>query len=364
MSVTKSDGIFRVNGDIISYATQYKYLGIVLTEHLDYAITAKLVAQSANRALGLLIAKSKAFGGLQYDAFTKLYDSMVCPVILYGAAVWGTQSYKCINAVQNRAARYFLNVGRYTPNAAVNGDIGWIPIQIKCWKTVLSHWCRSVNMDATRLNRTIFLWSNAVSSNRCKNWNYRVKDMLNQANCIDFCDVNTGINRHAVFARVLSFLTETCTTQWHNDVNRDGSRTGNGGNKLRLYQTFKQSFGTESYCKDVFNRSHRGALAKFRSGTAPIALETGRYSGIPVNERHCFNCHGAVENEIHVLLHCQLYNTLRAELFAEANLICNEFDNLSDNDKIVFILSNPCIAKFSAKTCSLILNRRREVLFN
>ncbi len=74
--------------------------------------------------------------------------------------LWGTQSYKCINTVQNRAARYFLNVGRYTPNAAVNGDIGWIPIQIKCWKTVLSHWCRSVNMDATRLNRTIFLWSN------------------------------------------------------------------------------------------------------------------------------------------------------------------------------------------------------------
>jgi len=32
-------------------------LGLVLNEHLDFSITAKSVAQSANRALGLLIAK-------------------------------------------------------------------------------------------------------------------------------------------------------------------------------------------------------------------------------------------------------------------------------------------------------------------
>ena len=100
-SASQSDVVFSVNQEVLSYTTQYKYLGVVLTEHLDYAITAKIIAQSANRALGLLIAKSKAFGGFQYDPFTKLYESIVCPVISYGAAVWATQSYNCINAVQN-----------------------------------------------------------------------------------------------------------------------------------------------------------------------------------------------------------------------------------------------------------------------
>ena len=33
------------------------YLGLTLTEHLDYNVTAKIVAQSASRALGFLIAK-------------------------------------------------------------------------------------------------------------------------------------------------------------------------------------------------------------------------------------------------------------------------------------------------------------------
>ena len=50
------------------------------------------------------------------------------PVISYCAAIWSTQSLKCINAFQNRAARYFLNFGSDTPNAAVCGDIGCTPI--------------------------------------------------------------------------------------------------------------------------------------------------------------------------------------------------------------------------------------------
>ena len=37
--------------------------------------------------------------------------------------IWGTECFSCIQAVHNRAARYFLNVGKYTPVAAVNGVV-------------------------------------------------------------------------------------------------------------------------------------------------------------------------------------------------------------------------------------------------
>jgi hypothetical protein len=52
---------------LIEYFNKYMYLGILLTEHLDYNITAKTVAQSAGRALVLLIAKYKSQGGLPYE---------------------------------------------------------------------------------------------------------------------------------------------------------------------------------------------------------------------------------------------------------------------------------------------------------
>ena len=88
-SVPRSDSVFTVGGINLDVVESYKYLGLVLTEFLDYSKTAKAVAKSANRALGLIIAKSKAFGGLPYDAFYKLYESIVCPVIMYGAPIWG-----------------------------------------------------------------------------------------------------------------------------------------------------------------------------------------------------------------------------------------------------------------------------------
>ena len=55
---------FICGNDTISYVDNYTYLGVILTEHLDFDYMAKKVAQSASRALGLLIAKAKLFGGL------------------------------------------------------------------------------------------------------------------------------------------------------------------------------------------------------------------------------------------------------------------------------------------------------------
>ena len=109
-SISRSDVVFKVGDITLDVVESYKYLGLILTEFLDFSKTAAAVAKSANRALGLIIAKAKSFGGLPYNVFYKLYESIVCPVIMYGAPIWGTESFSCIQAVQNRAARYFLNV--------------------------------------------------------------------------------------------------------------------------------------------------------------------------------------------------------------------------------------------------------------
>ena len=75
---------------------RYIYLGITLNAFLDYNVTAKAVAQSSSRALGLLTAKFKYMDGMSYDFFTKLYDAVVWLLINYGASVWGIKSYSCL----------------------------------------------------------------------------------------------------------------------------------------------------------------------------------------------------------------------------------------------------------------------------
>ncbi|XP_063435839.1 uncharacterized protein LOC134716763 [Mytilus trossulus] len=84
-SVNKSHVEFICGNDIIEYSTTYTYLGLVLSEFLDYNVTAEAVSASANRALGLVIAKCKIFGGVTHNVFSKLYESSVLPIVEYGA---------------------------------------------------------------------------------------------------------------------------------------------------------------------------------------------------------------------------------------------------------------------------------------
>ena len=90
-------------------------------------MTTKYVAQSASRALGLLISKCKLAGGLPYNVYTELYDSVVIPVINYGACIWGFKSYSCIKYQFGAEQGYaLLLVGeKVYPVAALQCEIGW-----------------------------------------------------------------------------------------------------------------------------------------------------------------------------------------------------------------------------------------------
>jgi len=62
------------------------------------------------------------------------------------------------------------------------------------------------------------------------------------------------------------------------------------------------------------------------------------------------------EDEIHVLLYCNLYADVRQSLFDKAVYINSSFLTLNDDDKLSFILYNVFVARFSAKSCTDILN--------
>ena len=58
-SVNRTAVQFMIDMRSLDVVDHYTYLGLLLTEFLDYDMMTKTVAKSAHRALGLLIAKSK-----------------------------------------------------------------------------------------------------------------------------------------------------------------------------------------------------------------------------------------------------------------------------------------------------------------
>ena len=68
----------------------------------------------------------------------------------------GDRSFSCVEAVQNRAIELFLGVGRYTPTAAVSGDVGWIPCIVSQWEHICILWSRYSGITNGRINKSIF----------------------------------------------------------------------------------------------------------------------------------------------------------------------------------------------------------------
>ena len=61
----------------------YKYLGILIDEHLTYEHCAKVLSDSAGRALGGIINKFKSLRDVGFTTFERMYDAGVMTVNNY-----------------------------------------------------------------------------------------------------------------------------------------------------------------------------------------------------------------------------------------------------------------------------------------
>ena len=121
----------------ITLTHTYKYLGFWVKEHWDVVESVNHVITNANRSLSRLISKSRSAGGFPYSAFTKLFQSLVVTVVDYSAGLWG---FKFHSKIQNRAMRFFLNVNMNIPVAALQGEMGWVPMRVHTRLAVLTLW--------------------------------------------------------------------------------------------------------------------------------------------------------------------------------------------------------------------------------
>ena len=171
-SQPRTEHVFKYGHENIGLCDKYKYLGLYLNEFLDYGVTVRHLSTSANRALGALHTKVKLIGGMAYDIYSKLYNSLVTPVLNYGSALWGTANYRCANTIQNRACRFFLGVGSHTSTNAIRAEMGWSPQLHKQYIEVLRLYCRLRSLEPGRLARDVHISGLGV---KCKSiWESRV----------------------------------------------------------------------------------------------------------------------------------------------------------------------------------------------
>ena len=90
-----------------------------------------------------------------FGPYTKLFNSCVLPVMLYGAEVWGFNNFPKMNKVQQRAMRVFLGVHSFAHIAGIQGDMGWTSPRYKQWLHMLSFWNQLTKLHASRITKQV-----------------------------------------------------------------------------------------------------------------------------------------------------------------------------------------------------------------
>ena len=107
-------------------------------------------------------------------------------------------------------------------------------------------------------------------------------------------------------------------------------------------------------CYDLISKK----LSKFRLSNHKLLIETGRHMKLPITERICPVCMEGTEDEIHLLVRCNLYQSARQPLLDKCAELRPHFDFYSDKEKFQFIMTTPVLMGNVSKFVYSALNDR------
>ena len=326
------------DGKIVDIVTYYKYLGLIISNRLIWTKAVQTLAQQSEKSL--LVLKRFAFKckGLPIDVWFKLFDSMILPIITYGAEIWGTQVHCHIENVQIRFCKYILGVSKTCNNVAVLGECGRLPLYTIYYTKCIKYWIKIIMMDDSRLPKSAYKMLLALDMAGRVNWVTNVKNLLYKYG-FGFVFISQEVGNIELFVSEFKQRVSDCAAQdWHSELE--------SSTKLETYVTFKSLLETEKYLNVIHVRKYSRALAKFRMSNHQLEIENGRRHYTVRNERYCKYCLlfniNVVEDEFHFLSNCMLYNDRRK--ICSPFLITNSMYNFcmvmrSKDKNIMFSLS-------------------------
>jgi hypothetical protein len=305
----------------------YKYLGLMVTPSGEIRTALNDLRSRALKAYMALKNKLGICFRDHVDDTTGLFDSLVKPILLYGSDFWGGLKLPQNNPIENlhmQFCRQILGVQRNTTNAGVLLELGRTPLALEAQRLSIKNWERIKDQKGNILVTKSY-------ENTCeRNWSELIEKLLSKHGMQYKISENTSNICNAFFGRSKDmFVQETFCGITKPDA------------KLRTYGLIKHKFEREGYLEEIRNTKHRQNLTKFRLSNHKLMIEVGRHMKLPKEERVCEVCNNGIEDEIHFLVNCKLYETLREPLLDICTELRPQFRYYSDQEKFIFLMTTP-----------------------
>jgi hypothetical protein len=274
----------------------------------------------------------------------KLFDTLIKPVVGYTCQVWlpNTSLFRAFDQARGNTAptkitstdplenlllsflKWNLNVTKTTSNAAVWGDCGRCPLGVTLSKSVYNYKKRLEQLDddnSPHLVRHAYREQKTLLLSWYKN--------LETAHRVLESEERRHLNRpNQIRGSMMNCFHKTL----------DADRTSN--KKLGFYNSIKRQFSEELYLKLDLSATSSKRICQLRSSSHGSDIETGRHgiNRVKLLNRVCRRCSTKdeetldlllelrpfpdpiIEDELHVLRICPLYEDLRDKFRPETKI--------------------------------------------
>jgi hypothetical protein len=227
--------------------------------------------------------------------------------------VWGVTYYDKIEQVQRKFCKFILQVPSQTPNEAVLGECGRVPLCTIYMVKAVKFWLKLQKMSNERYPRGCYNMLSIFNKHGKINWVTHIQNII--------CSTGFGhVWLNQTVGDVNSFISNF--KQRLNDMKvQEWCSKLQNCEKLRTYANFKSLLEKEKYLDCIKWSRHRISLTRFRCSAHNLQIELGRRQNLLVENRICNHCLkqniNIVENEYHMLLICSKYNLLRSKYIPE-----------------------------------------------
>ena len=329
---------FSIGGEVIPVVAKYKYLGCVIDEFLDLNAMVDDRVEAGRRALGSLLRGAQSTVGVLFSrTFKRLLDAMVQSVLLYGAEAWGClRRLESLEQVQLRAIQSYFGVPRSHPRTSLLVEmevlsVGW-EARMRCilfWHKILT--------DQQYHHRLVQRLAHAALRAQGRGqWMGKLRTCLEAFGWQDYSCATLAEFSGGQLREMLRSVACRCVEKdWAEDLGRKPKL-------CMLNSVCVHRFGGR--CWKVREKRHRRALMMLRGGTAPFQIKTGRWKGVPREQRLCRECttNEEVEDCNHWLLRCPRWDLERQHLMSSVGERLFNFASLSDDIKSAAITDLAC----------------------
>ena len=291
----------------MTVVNKYKYLGVIMSTRLCFGHSLQEMAGRAKRGVINIFRLLWSLGEQSSSVFFKLFDAQIQPMISYGAEVWGLlANTDVIEKVHVFALKRFLNVSIRTPNAMAYGELGRYPLYVNLSVKCIKYWLRILKMPHHRLPFKAYRMLVYLHENNRNTWATSVCFFLHKYGFREAW-IHQSVGDENVFLKLLRCrLINEFEDQWHSNLVQS--------ERFSLYRTFKNGLNLSPYLECVKHIKARMSLIRVRLGVSQLNMHKLRFrTNASDTELSCPFCEHQLENEVHFVLKCPKYRSLREE---------------------------------------------------